>query len=418
MYRSFLDEGGYDVAAVGLETGEEAYLLVERSTGTPVPMPLRWVARSRRTAVSANTLRNDLYGIQDLYDWTLSEGGRMAAPRDLDKFLSEGGQLTPAQLQSLMAYVAERRYVRGNSIEARSLSTAGQRIRSIEAFLGWTADPFDRGGAQYVNPADLVNYRSRLEATFRPMRTSVGGRRPNPLTDEEDEFLDNLLSPVRGPGGRLATPLRFSEANPFTKPAQLRNWLLYLFMRELGLRRAEALKLTMEDLPKPGSDIVLVRRRPDDHQDPRRPQPQVKGVERPLPISHRIRIGLRAYTADPRHPGKRRRGGTPYLFTSTTDGSPMSLATCDQVWTTLAKKYPAQLRGLTAHVLRHTWAEDVAHRLISRGQDMALDLLRAAGGWKPNSQTPLHYIQNALTSESSGLLRTYHSALYNIEEEE
>lgn len=420
MPRSFLDEGKYNVVPLRLQTGEEAYVLVERASGAPVRMPIRWVARSRRNAVSANTLRNDLYGVQDLYDWAANDDAWLTAPKNLDAFLAGGGQLSPAQLQALMQFVRERRYLRGATIKPRNLATAGQRIRSIEAFLAWTADPFDRGSPDFVNPADLLLYRNRLEATFKPMRTAVGGGRPDPLTEEKDRFLVDLLSPVRGPGGRIATPLRFPEHHPFSPGTQVRNWLLFLFMRELGLRRAEALKLTLEDMPKPGSDIVLVRRRPDDKADPRTPQPQVKGVERGLPMSPGIRVALRAYTGDPRHPGRRRRGGSPYLFTSSANGAPLSLAGCDQIWAGLAKKYPERLGGLAAHVLRHTWAEDVADDLIAneKGEDTALAILRVAGGWKPGSSTPLHYIQNALARVAGGMLRDYHRALYNTEKAE
>lgn len=217
---------------------------------------------------------------------------------------------------------------------------------------------------------------------------------------------------MRGPGGRIRLPIRFPSHNPFQKSTQLRNWLLYLFFRELGLRRGEALKVTLQDLPSADSDLIVIRRRPGDPADTRKPKPEVKGIEGAVPVSPVIRLGLRVYLSDLRNPGRRRKG-SPYLFT-TRLGTPLSLSDCNRLFRTIVNRHPGVLSGLSPQVLRHTWAEEIANDLIVRGQEEqnALAILREAGRWKPTSNVPLHYIQNALRTAANNYLRERHHALY------
>lgn len=394
---------------VRLGTGEELPLLVGRASGVPPVLPLRWVTRYRRLSASGNTLKADLRGVADLYEW-----GHKAFAGGLEGFLAAGGRLSAPQLDSLMDFVRSRTYRRGKDERVRDIATAGLRIGAIETFLRWAADPLNRGGQVYIPESELLHYRERLRETFEPFRHSGSESvRPEPLTEVQDELLRDLIFPIRGAGGKVTLPVRFPRQNPFKPESQVRNWLIYLLLRELGLRRGEALKIALDDLPKLEHDFLLIRRRPDDPADTRADRPQVKGIEAPVPATAVIQLALRVYLTDLRHPGRRKKG-SPYLLTSAS-GRPMSVGALEGVWRTIRRRHASAFPSLGSHALRHTWAEEVAQDLIvgrQQPKENALAILREAGRWKPSSTTPLHYIQNALRAEAHNLLRARHHALY------
>jgi integrase len=155
-------------------------------------------------------------------------------------------------------------------------------------------------------------------------------------------------------------------------------------------------------------------RRPHDLADSRRYKPRVKTVERILPISHEIRIGLRAYlAANP--PFGRPGGRSPYLFVSGL-GAPLSISAADGIVKVIARH--TQIHDLSWHSFRHTWAEALADDLLNQyPQDQAFQIIRDLGGWKPGSAVPMHHIQNELRKRGIDFLRERNSNLYLNREE-
>lgn len=106
--------------------------------------------------------------------------------------------------------------------------------------------------------------------------------------------------------------------------------------------------------------------------------------------------------------------GSPFLITSR-NGDPLSFPGLDAIWDTVTKHLPDDFPPLSSHVLRHTWAEEVATDLIvnrKEPQENALAMLREAGRWSPGSDTPLHYIQNALRTGVNERIRQRQHATY------
>lgn len=404
------------VKRIFLVSGEEVPLLVHKETGLPVILPTRWVMRKRRREVAANTLANDLQGIDDLLEWGKAHFCD-SSHEDLLEFLGEGGQLSVVQLESLTTFVRERKFTRGGRLLYRSIGTASQRILSIQLFLEWAVDLPARGSGEKSNPSleELHHYCEQLDHSFRPLRTAPSGpKRPEPLSRTEDELLREIMSPVRNPTGAFARPIRFEDINPFQKTSQIRNWLLYLLLRDCGLRRGEALKLKVDDVDlTPGNATIKILRRPDDPEDPRKPRPKVKGMEGVVPIEGETNVALRTYIQDFRHPGFRVRSGSTYLLKTRT-GFPLSSSYVGRVFRIAARGH-SELREVSPHGLRHTWAESLASALIQNEayeEEMALSLLREAGRWKSGSVTPLHYIQNVLRGEANEFLRRRQDRLY------
>lgn len=393
----------HSVRTVTLETGEQLPVLVRRDTGLPCTLPARWVMRKRRLEVSYNTVASDLYGLSDLFDW-----GEAHFSEEIGPFLSDGGQFNPSDLDSLVVFVRERKYKKGSGeMVYRSVQTAAHRIASIEAFLAWAADPFGRGSkskGDFVSPEELQAYRSRLSTTFKSLRKAKGkSARPDPLTPEQDELLEDILSPMGLREGDVSFD-RFPAETPFQPSTRLRNWLLYALLRHHGLRRGEALKLKVGDVDTVGDPKVRIRRRPNDRDDSRAPAPRVKGMESEVPLSRTVAHGIKAYMTDFRLSGHRRKGTT-YLFT-TRRGTPLSTSYTTRIFRILRKRHPI-LDGVTPHALRHTWAEEMASHLFEEKGDSeeVISLLREAGRWKPGSNMPQHYVQNAMQIETNRRIR-------------
>lgn len=392
----------HSVRTVSLETGEHLPVLVRRETGIPPTLPARWVMRKRRLEVSYNTTLTNLYGLADLFDW-----GRSHFSEDLEQFLSEGGQLSPSYLDSLLVFVREREYEKGGEMVYRTVQTAAHRIASIQQFLAWAADPPGRGRrfeGDIVSPEELQAYRSRLEATFEPLRKAQGkSTRPDPLTQEQDELLEGILSPLGLREGVISFD-KFPTENPFQPATKLRTWILYSLLRHHGLRRGEALKLKVQDVDTVGDPKIRIRRRPNDLDDSRTPAPRVKGMESVVPLSRDVANGIKAYMSDFRLPGHRCKG-TNYFFT-TRRGTPLSTSYTTRIFRILRKRHPI-LDGVTPHALRHTWAEEMASHLFEEKGDSeeVISLLREAGRWKPGSTMPQHYVQNAIQSETNKIIR-------------
>jgi integrase len=113
---------------------------------------------------------------------------------------------------------------------------------------------------------DEIRYRRACldEALHAITRQSGGSRRIRPLTEEEATRVDRLIGPRRKDDGSLTVPLQFADANPFRVDTRLRNWLMYAIAIQCGLRRGELLKLRLDDLPKPDSPGLKIRRRAND----------------------------------------------------------------------------------------------------------------------------------------------------------
>jgi integrase len=251
-----------------------------------------------------------------------------------------------------------------------------------------------------------------MRATFKSLRKALGrSKRPDPLTQGQDALLEGIMSPGGSDEGGSASFDKFPNENPFHDSTKLRNWLLYALLRHSGLRRGEALKLKTADVDTARDPEVRIRRRPSDPDDSRVPTPGVKGREGVVPLSRRVANGLKAYMTDFRLPGHRHRG-TNYLFT-TRRGTPLSTPYTSRIFRILRKRF-SKLKGVTPHVLRHTWAEELAtHLFCERDGDSeeVLTLLREAGRWRPGSNMPHHYVQNAIQNESNKEIRNRNEKL-------
>ena len=395
----------YRVLPIVLNTGETLPTLVRRGDWIPVRVVTRWAVRRRRFECMESTLARDLRALGLLYEW-----GWRAQSCDLDEMLEQCEVPTGRQLDAFLTFL--RSVPAKEPTSPSCLETVAIKAAAVRSFLSWALDPRNQGLNRFKSPQQIADELARLRAVFSPFTKHYGASvRILPLEPSEVEDVFSVIGPVRDSEGRCIVPLSFSATNPFRPQNQLRNWLMFAIAHQCGLRRGELLKLRIDDIPKPNDPGLKVRRRPFDRSDTRRHKPRVKTSERVIPISDEVRIGLRMYLSAPAPMG-RPSGRTPYLFVSQ-DGHPLSVTAADEIPEIVCRN--ADVKPLSWHSLRHTWAEALADDLLMKcPEDQALAFIRELGGWKRNSNTPMHYIQNALAKRANEFLRQRNANLYGV----
>lgn len=380
-----------------LSTGERLPCLVYETTWLPVKMATRWAVSYRRQRVQASTLANDLFILGKLYTWAWEIGGY-----DLDEHLLHGQLPDAREFESLVAHLREQGQPKGETAVI-SPNTVNKYLGSIESFLVWSLD-------YACPPLSLEQRRGRawqLAVTCRSLRYRGNpSRRKRPLSEAEVATVRVTLSPQWDDIGRWY----FSE-NGFTPSNALRNWLMVEIALQLGLRLGELLKLRLDSLPRGGQKALLVRRHPDDIHDTRRHEPAVKTAERGLPVDVSLLAMIGHYVTGGA-PYGRVGGKSPYLFV-TDEGQPLSIGRTQDIIKIIGRQ--CDIKNLSWHRLRHTWAEQLAAYLleIPNGRDQLMYL----GGWT-NPQSPQRYIQDAVAEQAQVTLRAWQDTLYVSEARE
>jgi integrase len=294
-----------------------------------------------------STLASDLRGVAELYAWA-----EAVARIDLDAMLERSELPTGRQLESLISFMRNKAAPGG--VDLNSLATVATKALSIRTFLRWAADPANQGRSRRKTVPQLAEEHAMVSTLFQPLgRLAARSQRIRPLLPNELERIDALCGPVRNQEGRIILPCRFHGHNPFRPETRLRNWLMVTLALQCGHRRGELLKTRLDDIPRSTDVGMKVLRRPHDPTDSRRYKLRAKTAERVLPISHGIRIGLRAYLTLP-HPQGRPNGRSPYLIVAI-GGKPLSISAADGIVKVIAQH--TQIEDLSWHSFRHTWAE-------------------------------------------------------------
>jgi integrase len=394
------------VLPIAHSTGETLPTLVRRSDWIPARVATRWVVRRRRFECMPSTLGHDLRALALLYEWAETRLGS-----DLDEMLERFEIPAGGQLDSLITFLRMRGNCSAeNGSSVNGLPTVAHQAASIRSFLSWAVDPANQGSAIRKSYGEIADTQAMLVEVFRILTHYSGtAQRILPLSSTDLGKIDVLVGPVRDPSGRFELPLSFSDCNPFRPASRVRNWLMYVVAVQCGLRRGELLKIRLDDVPRPSDPGLKIRRRPHDPADVRRYRPGVKTVERGVPVSEEVRIGLRTYLSST-PPTGRPAGRSPYLFVSRR-GAPLSITSADGLARVMGKR--SGVPDLSWHSFRHTWAESLADDLLGQyPEEQALAYIRELGGWKSNSTTPLYYIQNAMAKRACEFLRLRNNRLY------
>ncbi|MBV7476089.1 tyrosine-type recombinase/integrase [Pseudomonas sp. PDM31] len=288
------------------------------------------------------------------------------------------------------------------------------RLRGINNNQAWgsaksfVADTVSHLSASSANDYGKIHSRlmrlDRLYSQVSPARPKPPAAiRALPATVVEDIY--EIFSPT-------------SPRNPFrTEALQWRNYLMFLLMLHLGLRRGEIAILPADaiksdfDITTGGEKFWLnVAESPYEDEDSRFNAPSLKTAHsrRQLPLTEEVVAVSDILLGNYRH-----RASHSYLFGSQ-HGKALSLRSIHRVFEVVSEHLSPSAKkalsarnksGITAHDLRHTCAVYRLGRYVSLGDDLdiATEKLRIFFGWSPSSPMPRHYARAYFESNSADM---------------
>jgi integrase len=179
------------------------------------------------------------------------------------------------------------------------------------------------------------------------------------------------------------------------EPRLIVRWLL-----GLGLRRGELLGVRISDINFQANEVIIARRA-DDPEDPRRAQPNTKTRDRLLFREEGLALLTREYIIGPRRalPEARKHE---YLFVANGSGAPLTLAALNKVFAALRCRCPGIPNDLTPHVLRHTWNDVFSDVMDKQNVPDEIEKRSRARimGWSPTSNMPETYTRRHVERKS------------------
>lgn len=376
-----------------MESGERYCQLVDSVSGEVLFYPNLFVTTQiRNRSLSLSAMQAALRGIQVLLQ-LMGERGE-----DLEKRFRRKEFLRDYELDAICDACQSRRgkpsaAVRltvvaplrrqGPNEDAVATETVYGRLTAIANYVGWLSHTL------------LVSIDADTRTLIDAMVTGIKSRRPavkDRSGHDEAKGLDETqlaaVFEVFRPG---------SDLNPFTSlPVQERNRLVFLLLYDHGMRRGELLNLRIRDINFT-DNTVLVARRADQKDDPRKHQPLVKTLDRRLPLHPNFARQIHDYivTDRSRIPHARKHD---YLFvvvkSGPTQGQPLSISAYTKIMN-VARTAAPDLHDFTGHILRHVWNDRLSERYDSMDNPPSpeeQEKIRAyLMGWKDGSGTAATY---------------------------
>ena len=410
---------GYRVKTVVLSSGERLPVLLDRD-GQPMFAPTVFaLTEVRGKNLAANTigivLRSVMAFQQFLDTRSIDLDGRFEGGELLS--LGEVEDLARLCRRPLTELAALSRSSEGTTLNVASLErvrmggqktsiaevepdVAASRLRYIRMYIQWLAT--ERLSRHGLAPS----VTARLSDTARFVAEAIDSRIPhgsgrNALSQREgmsDEAVAELL--------RVVDP--HSPDNPWRdQHTRYRNALLIHWLLYLGIRIGEALGVRVSDIVAYRKEVTI-HRRADDPDDPRQYQPQTKTRARVLPVSGTLLAETQAYILNHRSALPRAKKHA-FLFVASHTGHPMTLAAVGKLFKELRERCPSLPKGLSGHVLRHTWNDAFSKKMDEAGvtpenERQARSYLM---GWSPTSDTAAvytrRYVRNKAKEVSLGL---------------
>lgn len=235
-----------------------------------------------------------------------------------------------------------------NKISTVASKTKLVRILYIRDYLDWlTLQQMQKGAFQSKKQSQYkvsrIQMRELIEARLPQVgsRNIEGGREGIP--SEVERRLRDVINPD-------------SVENPWQNPhIRIRNQLLILMMLVLGVRVGELLSIRISDIDL-NANTLLVRRTPDDVDDPRLYEPNTKTRDRRLPFEEDLSLLIEEYILQVRRKVLDVKSHD-FLFVAMRTGAPLSLGSVTKSFTQLREKFLDLPSSLSSHVMRHTWNE-------------------------------------------------------------
>lgn len=303
-------------------------------------------------------------------------------------------QSSTIKFNSLENFRYASKYNNCNTVDPK---TTGHRIRAIRDYLMWRGNTFlsnnhDFGIKTLSFKENIKTTTSALEARIpkRGSNNPVSGKRG--LSEKELKTLFSIVD-------------KNSKLNLWKSSfARIRNELIIFWLYEFGLRRGELLNIKISDLNFQ-DESVLILRRPDDSEDPRTNQPNVKTLARKLPIPKKILDLTYAYLFDVREKLPES-VYHPYLFVADRSGSPLSIPALNKIFSELRKSTPDLPKNLSPHILRHSWNDKFSKIMDSKNipEDREKQIRSYLMGWSPTSNSATTYTKRHIEEKANEII--------------
>lgn len=382
----------YGTTTFVMDSGERCCLVIHKSTGLPLFLPNLFLTTQVRNFKSnsyssilsaANNLvvllrfldRRGIDLEQRIINKTFFAAFELDDLRDFTqrKFLPSTADDAVLSMFTLEELEESEGFVK--------TPTQYMRLTTIAKYLHWLA--------HHLIPHASANESKQIEA----IAAQIESRRPSRKgrNNDSDLSLDDIQLEALFEVIRIG-----SEKNQFTAQVQRRNRLIVLMLYHLGLRGGELLNLKVSDIDFAKHQVRILRRA-DEKDDPRVNEPNVKTLERPLPISETLSKELHDYVITDRRmvPNAKRNN---FLFVThksgPTVGQPISKSGYQKV-IAVVKAVSPKLYTLTGHKLRHTWNRKFSELMDSMNdpptEEKQEQIRSYLMGWKPGSGSAAHY---------------------------
>lgn len=376
--------------------GERYCLLVEKSTGLPLYFPTLFVTTQvRNRSLSLSAMQSALSGIAVLLKFMFERH------EDIEDRFKQKQFLEINELDAIKDFCQikfSNRVIKTDSSGVFALSelrefdekvssqTEYVRLTVVSHYVKWLAELLS-GEAWDKNVALRISKMAKGLLERRPVKKNRNnGLVEKGLDEKQLEILFELFRPE-------------SEFNPFSDlSVKVRNRLMFLLLYHLGIRGGELLNIRIQDIDFNQNQLLIVRRA-DEKDDPRKDQPLAKTLDRRIPLKgtlvkeiHNYILNYRRLVVEPRQPD--------YLFVThksgLTKGLPITISGYRKVMTIVRVAFP-QLYNLTGHRFRHAWNERFSELMDSMDfpatEETQEDIRSNLMGWKLGSGTAATYNQ-------------------------
>lgn len=289
-----------------------------------------------------------------------------------------------------------------------SPAVAASRLHYIKSYIAWlAADRLGRHGLDSAVEARLRDAAKRVSDAIDARLPRKSGRA---VLDQREGLPDEDVAEIL----RVTDP--HCPDNPWTdQHTRYRNALLIRWLLHLGLRIGEALGVRNDDIDVYRKE-VMIHRRADSPDDPRREQPLAKTRGRVLPLPSELLAQTQAYILNHRRvlPDAKKHA---FLFVASGTGQPLSVVAAKKVFRELRERCPRLPKGLSAHVLRHTWNDRFSETMDARGVSPENEMQARAYlmGWSPTSDTAASYTRRYVRNKASEVSLALQDRFHRLE---
>lgn len=179
--------------------------------------------------------------------------------------------------------------------------------------------------------------------------------------------------------------------NPWSLRVRNRNNIILRVLINLGIRAGELLNIRIDDVQFKNNKIYI-RRLPDNPDDPRLYEPNVKTLPRRLTMTDSLAADIHDYIINERRllPAVRTHD---FLFVSSKTGLPQSRTALTNIFISIRNKIPGVPLDFGPHICRHTWNDrftdycDAKKIPEEKEKKMRCKIM----GWVPGSQMAIVY---------------------------